>query len=998
MSPVSLNRTFQPSKTSLLNSHLFLKLSPPKTVKDEKMRSNRAINRVALPFLAIFLLAGHILSQTAAVEGRVIDKGRNRPLVGVHVRLTDRDDSTGTYVTATDTNGYFHFPGVPHGSYALEVTRVGYKLIRKNVDIERSLVGLGTLAMSEGTIPMQEYIVQGRLPTAVQKGDTTEYNAQAFKTNPDATAEDLVTKMPGVVVQNGTVQAQGENVQQVLVDGRPFFGSDATLALRNLPSDVIDKVQVFDKLSDQAQLTGFDDGQTIKTMNIVTRPERRSGEFGRIYGGYGTDDRYIASGSVNSFESDRRLSLIALSNDISQQNFSTQDLLGVMSTGNQRGAGGGGGGGLFTRGGGRGGSGQNSGTPGGAPNPGAGGAANNFLIGQQSGVFSANSVGLNDADSLARNLFMAGSYFFNETDNQNPQILHRQYVYSPDSSSFYNENSSAEKTNYNHRFNFRFDYKADSSNFLVATPQLYLQQNNSTSSVTGVNTSSENVLQSQAQSDNQVNTDGYTMRTHATYRHKFPAPGRTLSVDVGLSLNRRTSTNTLTSFDQYYTSPVGADTINQQAGIVTNGYTASSNVVYTEPAGTSGLIQINYTPTYTKSISDNRTYKFDSLSSAYSDLDSIHSNSFNNEYLTNNGGIGYRLHLGPLNGSAGVAYQIASLQGEQSFPNTSTVSKMFYSVLPNAILNYEFSNKRSLRVFYRTLTSSPTITQLQNVVDNSNPLILSIGNPNLQQSYSQTLLTRLSLAETEKAQSILLFFYANYTQNYIGNSSFTAVHDTMLPGNVQLTRGTQLTAPVNLDGYWSVRTFGTYGFPVDFLGSNLNLNGGITYSRTPGLIDNLLNMTKVVALSPGFVLGSNISEKVDFTVSYTANFNNSQNSTQPSLNNNYFSHTAGLKLNLIFWQGIDVKTDITNTLYNGLSSDLNQNYTLWNLNVGKKLFENQQGEILFTVFDLLNQNRSINRTVTTTYVQDATTAVLSRYYMLTFSYNLRQFHESRPNI
>jgi hypothetical protein len=980
------------------NSHLFLKLSAAKTVKGEKMRRNSVINRVALPFLAIFLLAGHMASQTAAVEGKVIDHGRNRPLVGVHVRLTDRDDSTETYVTATDTNGYFHFASIPHGAYALEVTRVGYKSIGKNVDIERSLVGLGTLAMSEQTIPLHEYIVEGRLPTAVQKGDTTEYNARAFKTNPDATAEDLVTKMPGVVVQNGTVQAQGENVQQVLVDGRPFFGSDPTLALRNMPSEVIDKVQVFDKLSDQAQLTGFDDGQTIKTMNIVTRPERRTGEFGRIYGGYGTDDRYVTSGNVNSFESDRRLSLIGLSNNISQQNFSTQDLLGVMSGGNQRGAGGGGGG-MFTRGR-RGGSGQNSGTPGGAPNPGSAGpgSAGNFLIGQQSGVFSANSVGLNNADSLARNLFMAGSYFFNETDNQNPQILHRQYVYSPDSSSFYNENSNAEKTNYNHRFNFRFDYMADSSNFLVATPQMYIQKNNSTSSITGINTSSGNVLQSQAQNDNQTNTDGYMMRTHVIYRHKFPTQGRTLSIDVGLGLNRKNSTNTLNSLDQYYTAPTGADTINQQTGIVTDGYTASSNVVYTEPAGTIGLLQINYSPSYSKNISDNRTYNYDALASGYSDLNTKLSNSFNNEYLTNNGGIGYRLRLGSLNGSAGVSYQIASLQGEQSFPNTSSVSKMFYTVLPNAIINYEFSNRRSLRVFYRTLTSSPTITQLQNVVDNSNPLILSIGNPDLKQSYSQTLLTRLSLAETERAQSLLLFFYASSTRNYIGNSTITAVHDTLLPGGVQLTRGTQLVSPVNLDGNWSVRTFCTYGLPIDFLGSNLNLNGGVTYTRSPGLIDNLLNVANVVAVSPGFVLGSNISEKVDFTVSYTANFNNSKNSAQPTLNNNYFSHTAGVKLNLIFWQGIDIKTDLANTLYNGLSSDLNQNYTLWNLSLGKKLFENQQGEILFTVFDLLNQNRSINRTVTETYVQDATTRVLSRYYMVTFSYNLRQFHESRPDI
>ena len=945
-----------------------------------------------LLFLSLIFPPFLAWAQESQVEGRIIDKNRGVSLAGTHVRLTSQNDTTRKYIATTDTTGSFQFSDITSDSYTLEATRVGYKALRKTVNITGTHTHLGTLMMTESTIPLREFIVEGRVPPAVQKGDTTEYNARAFKTNPDATAEDLVTKMPGVVVQNGTVQAQGENVQQVLVDGRQFFGSDPTLALRNLPSDVIDKVQVFDKLSDQAQLTGFDDGQTIKTMNIVTRPERRTGEFGRLYGGYGTNNRYLASGNLNLFRTDQRISLIGLSNNVNQQNFATQDLFGVMGNGNQMG--GSGGGGVFGRGR-RSGGGRGSGAN---PTAGMGGNAGSLLISQQSGLSTAHSLGFNDADSITSNLFASGSYFFNLTDNQNPKTTHRQYVYSKDSTSLYDENSDADRTNYNHRFNVRLEYTADSSNSFIATPQFYIQDNKSTSSVRGINSTGNDALLSRTQNGNQTTTDGYTTQTNLVFRHKFPTQGRTLSISFGVRGSRKNGTTGLNSLDNYYTSQAAsADTLSQQTGALTDGYTLSSNAMYTEPIGSNGLVQINYTPSYSRNTSDSKTYNFDSLTNSYSVLNQGLSNTFDNTYLTNSAGVGYRFRAQSLNATAGVSYQAASLQGEQTFPQSLSVKKVFFSVLPSAMINYELTGHRGLRLLYRTSTTSPSITQLQNVVNNSNPLLLSGGNPDLRQSYSHTLLSRLSLTSEDRAQSTLLFFFATYTKDYIGNTTLVALRDSLLPGGIRLSQGSQLTAPVNLDGYWNVRSLCTYGFPVDFLESNLNLNGSITYTRTPGLINGDLNTANVYTLSPGFVLGSNISENLDFTLSYTANFNTSRNTTQAQLDNTYFNHTAGFKFNWIFWQGFDIKSDFSNILYNDQTGTLNQNYALWNLSIGKKIFSNQRGEILVSVYDLLNQNRSVNRTVTETYVEDATTAVLNRYYMLTFSYNVRQFSEPRPD-
>ncbi len=947
--------------------------------------------------VCILLLPAIAWTQSAMIEGRIVDKVKRVPLSGVILTLTGRADSTIRVQTATDTTGHFVFRNVQPLSYRLVASYLGYEPLNRTIEVSAADVDLGTLAMSEAAIPLTEVVIEGRIPPAVQKGDTTEYNAGAFKMSKDATAEDLVTKMPGVMVENGTVKAQGENVQQVLVDGRPFFGADPTLALRNLPSEIIDKVQVFDKLSDQAQLTGFDDGQSAKTMNIVTSRERRQGQFGRFSGGYGTDDRYTAGGNLNSFQSDRRLSVIGLSNNINQPNFSMQDLLGVSGGGNQRG--GFSEGGMFGRGR-RGGQGPDGPRAGPGPSPGGGGGnVNNFLVGQQSGITSAHSLGLNYADSVGGKVYITGSYFFNLTENDNPQNLRRQYILSPDSISLYTEEGDSRRNNNNHRLNLRAEYSADSSNSFIITPQLYFQNNRSASSLTGKNSSATAFLLSKSENSTGATTDGYTSQNHVLYRHRFAMPGRTISADIGFGANRKQSSSGLHSLNTFFDAAGSVqDTVFQQSAIRTDGYSLSSSLVYTEPLGTNGQLQLNYNPTYARTTSENRTYNFNPVTADYTDLNTRLSNTFENAYLTNSAGVGYRLRGQSFNATAGVSYQVARLSGEESYPLVSTTEKTFYTLLPNVMLNYEFAARQNLRVFYRTSTASPTVTQLQNVVDNTNPLLLSVGNPDLRQSYSQTILTRLTLANTESARSLLFFLYISFVRDYIGNSTIIPQQDTILAGGFHLNQGTQLTMPVNQDGNWNSRSLITYGLPLDFLKSNLNFNAGVTYARTPGLINGMRSISNSFAINPGFVLSSNVSEDLDFTVSYTAGVNIARNSVQSNTDNNYFTHNGGLRLSWVFWQGFVYKSDINNVLYSGLSGGLDQNSFLWNVSLGKKLFEDQRGELLFTVYDLLNQNRNVSRSVTETYVEDTSTRVLSRYFMLTFSYNLQKFREARPEM
>ncbi|MCB0643553.1 MAG: carboxypeptidase regulatory-like domain-containing protein, partial [Phaeodactylibacter sp.] len=320
----------------------------------------------SLFFLAFQLLAWTAFGQSFTISGSLRDAATNDALPGAHLILM-QPDSIVLQTQVSGDGGYFLLEGLQEGTYLLELSYLGYEPAYRTIRVAGQSVEVGTIRLKAG-IDLDEVQVTEQVIPVQQQGDTTVFNAKAFKTLPDADAGELLEKMPTVVVENGKVQAQGEDVQKVLVDGKPFFGDDPTAALRNLPAEVIDKIQIFDEQSDQSKFSGFDDGQTSKTINIVTKTDMRNGQFGKVYAGYGYENKYQAGGNINIFNGDQRISLIGMSNNINQQNFSSEDLLGVVNSGSGGGR----------RGGGQGGRGGGGRGPGGS-------SANDFLVSQQQG-------------------------------------------------------------------------------------------------------------------------------------------------------------------------------------------------------------------------------------------------------------------------------------------------------------------------------------------------------------------------------------------------------------------------------------------------------------------------------------------------------------------------------------------------------------------------------------------------------------------------------------
>src|SRR6218665_2376673 len=864
------------------------------------------IKKIAAVLILVMFFAVSSNAQTFSVKGRILSKGDTAALPGALVKISGIPDTTKVFGAATDPDGNFTITNVPAGSYRLSTSYISYKPFLKTITVTDKNIELGTISLESNTALLKTVTVESEQLRAEQKGDTTQFNANAYKTNPDASAEDLIKKMPGISSDGTTVKVNGEEVKKVLVDGKPFFGDDPMAALKNLPSDVVDKVQVFDKAGDQAQFTGFKDGDEQKTINILTKPGKNVGQFGKVYGGYGTDDRYNAGFTLNSFNSSRRISVIGMSNNINQQNFNISDIMSVMSNSGS----------------------QQRGVPGmGGP----GGGASNFFSGQQSGIAATNAIGINYSDAWGKKISVSGSYFFNHTNTTSEQDIVRNYF--TDNKLIYNQASTSNTKNLNHKLNFKFEYAIDSMNAITITPRLTFQDNRSTSDLTGNNKLPESaIFLSETANKTVANNRGYNFQNDLLFQHKFRKKGRTISFNLNTQINNRDGDG------DYYSSSIYNDTLSantildQQYTTLSRSTTWGGNLSYTEPAGKNGQVMLSYRPSYTLSEADKKTMNNDG-SGEYITQDTALSNKYSNTYTSQRGGVSYRYNKDKVNIMLGADVEQAVLSGKQTYPVDFQLNKTFTNVLPTAMFNYKISRSKNLNINYRTNTKSPSVTQLQNVIDISNPLLVKSGNADLKQTFENNLMMRLGMGSPETAKNFFIFLMANQTNNYISNATYLMNADTTIQGYT-ISKGSQLIKPVNLNNYYSLRTFGVYSFPLKFINSNFNINAGYTYTHTPALIDDAINYSDNNAVNGGIYLSSNISQALDFSIAYNGSYNTVKNTLQTESNNVYFNHTATLKVNYILLKRIVINTDVNQMYYTGLTQSYNQSYTLWNAYIG----------------------------------------------------------------
>ncbi len=898
--------------------------------------------RKTIATLILVVVALATYAQTYSIKGSVRDGGRDESIPNATILLLNSADSSQRNGMISDLDGNFEIKDVKLGDYILQVKFVGYRDLYRSLEV-REDVNVGVLTIMEEATDLGEVMVTARRSRGKQKSDTTMYNADAFKTMRDASAQSLIEKLPGVISEDGALQAQGEAVTQILVDGKPFFGNDVTTALQNIPAEVIQSIEIFDQLSEKSQLSGFDDGERVKTINIITKPNRRKGQFGRMSAGYGTDNRYLAGASINAFDEDQRLTFTGLSNNINLLNYSSDPNV------------------------------QRNTRP-------------------QNGIIDTNILGLNYTDQLGEKVKFTANYLFRQRDNEEIRNVFRDYVTSEEDGQTYSERSLSNRKNQEHRFNLRLEYQIDERNRIVYRPRLSAAFDKENSAFIGESINLDGPL-NETENVRTADNDDYDINNFIYYGHKFKKPGRSLSLRAYMGNSRNEDLALRRAENTFFQPEEKTELINQRITRDRTGLAWETGFSYTEPLGKNGQLELEYEVGNRTNDSDQLTFDIlgEDIGDVELELDTALSNTFESRYLRHETEIGYQYRKEKVTVQVEGEYQNASLENQQFFPAPFDLERTFESFLPTFRFDYKFSDNTNLEFDYDTDVDAPSVWELQSVIDQSNPLQLRTGNPTLDQSFSHRLRLRFRSRNQETDKGWFLFAQARFVENTIANSSFIADEATELPGGVILEKGSQLFLPVNLDGFQDYRSWLSYSMPVDALKSNLNIFGSIGYNRRPGQVNRELSFNNSTRLRTGFSLSSNISDQIDFRISTRLSWNNVSNTLNPSLDDRFFNQRSRLNFNWVIWEGFVYRLSINHQINSGLSEGFDNNIWLMNMSLGKKIFANQRGEISINAYDILDQNASIRRNITDVWVEDVQTNVLQRYLMLTFSYNLRRF-------
>jgi len=565
-------------------------------------------------------------------------------------------------------------------------------------------------------------------------------------------------------------------------------------------------------------------------------------------------------------------------------------------------------------------------------------------------------------------------------------------LFSRDPTKYYNENDNENSININHRFNMKLDWDLDTNTSFIWRPYATFQTSKSYSDAIANTELLSGTTSNASVTNYNSRYTGYDLSSILLFKHRFGIVGRTISFDFTSGLNNRDGSYNLFNDNLYRRDQtIYRDTINQKSESPQDGYKLNGTIAYTEPIHKNGQIMLSYKASMQRNSFDQRTLNYDYFIGDYELLDSLTSNIFDNDYLYQKAGAAYRYKTKELYITAGLDYQIASLQNEQIFPNIDNISYKFYNILPSIRIRYGKSRTNSIYFRFRTSTMSPSVSQLQNLVNNSNPLQLSTGNPALKQQLTNSLFMRYSNFSSDFTRTFFAFLSLSNTWDYIGTSSLLAAKDTMITPTLIVPAGAQLTMPVNLDGYWRAFSMINYGFPLGFMKSKFSISLNMSYIRKPGVVNGLNNYANIYNYGAMGLLTSNISENVDFNLTSKISFNNTINTIQKNNNLNYYSWMNIANIKWIVWEGFFLQADVQNVTNGGAYQPENGNYTLLNFSVGKKFLENDAAEVKLYVFDILNMNKSIQTNLTDFYTENIYNTTLERYVMLTFTYRLRRF-------
>ncbi len=864
-----------------------------------------------------------------SLQGKVLDSITMQSLTDANVQLFNQTDTTPIKVVSSIKAGAFVLK-ILYGNYTLITAYTGYKTDTLHLAFNEATASTPVrIFLSPSITELTAIFIKAEAPPIVMKNDTLVFNASRFKVPPGSTVEDLLKKLPGVQVDNdGNVMVNGEKVQKIYVDGKPFFLDDPKLTTQNLLADMVSKIEAYEDKADKTE-TGFG----ANTLNLQLRPGKKKGYFGTAMAGYGNEDRYMMSATGSYFRKDLILYFSAGASNT-----------GIIPHGKGFGS----------------------------------------ILNLPAGENKKEQVLLNYRDGWGKKLSVVGNYNFNNNRTQSLSSSERS-TFLQDSSLFTQRESGYANKSYTHRVAFNLNYVIDSFNILQLTSSVLVQQSNirgESQSFTRIEKTNSSYLLNSAETRNNSITDNINSQFGLQYNRTFRKAGRLLRLDINTGYMNRDGSSTLYTLTQFYSSgvPTGTAGRDQQSNQdnIDNNYTIK--FLYTEPVGKGQIIDLNYSFSKASSVSDKQTYSFNPATDQYDIYDSLVSNSFQKRNRVQQAGLSYNMLKQKFQYQLGLNVQHSLQDNRNISGNAASLLQSTFNIFPRTSFMYKFNKNKNANIIYSGRSNQPSIQQLQPLPDFSNPTLIKLGNPNLKQEFTHNI--RLNY------KNIVPKTY----NTLIVSMSFSSISNRLVNSTKINSQGIQEQQYVNINGNYSVDGDITYRFSISKSEKNklsISTMSQFRFGQSISFLNGDKNLQRSITCSPGIGIDYSISDYLDVSINARINMTNSSYSIQPdrktTINNQIYAAD-------VFWRssmGLELSSNFSLRVIDSRNELPAQCVAIWNAAISKYLFKNRLGELRLSALDLLNRSSNLVQTAGDNYIETVKTEVPPQLFILAFVYSFR---------
>jgi hypothetical protein len=906
-------------------------------------------------WLLLLICFSSIAQNSIKLKGKILDGTTQIPLEAATVYLSAVKDSSVVDYTITDKNGLFTMSTKAiEQAVFIKVSYMGYQTYKKEIKSITTDLDFGTLDMVENSNVLGEVVIKSEAPPIRIKKDTLEFNASSFKVRPDSNVQTLLKQLPGVEIDTeGKITVNGKEVNQVLVNGKPFFNKDGKIALQSLPSDIINKVQISDTKTKKEELAGQAASSNSASINLTIDEDKNKGFFGKFMGGYGTDDRYESSALLNYFKNKRKISLLASSNNINSTGFSMDEIFDNMGGGRNVS--------------------YYSGSDGSF-------GIGNMRFGGGKGITRSNMVGLNYADEWFKDFDTSGSYFFSNATSNNVNRS-KQLNFLPTGNYTTASSATTREERYGHNFNFNFEYKIDSTATIVFTPKINISNRKFDNNSFETSTDEANQLLNESRSKTADESDKSSFGNEINFNKKFKKKDRFLSLVFENENDKELYNVTTISNTVFYQSGDPDDSRNQIKKNRTIRDMYRGEIEYTEPVTDSLKIRVGVDYKWEKASDDRKAFDFDETTQTYTATNDLLTNFLMSTTKTLTPKVGFGIDKKKYNFNLDAGPSLINFDNSSLYLSTkNNLNKNYIVPYANARISFRISKSKSIWSSYSYNNSLPSSNQVLPVNDLSNPLNTFIGNPNLGLNKYHNMYFSFRDYDYSKRSGYSIYMGGNFYDSQI-------VSDIQFDANRK-----RITTYDNVSGTYSSWIGTNWNKTIKKEGNTYKF--GATLSSSFSLLKGFSNGVQFDAQSVRFSPRANFTYEYGELLTINPSYSLTYNET------NYSNYVVKAATNVVHQFNIQTTNywpknwvfgnDFGYTFNSNIADGFKKDFYLWNSSLAYS-FYNKKITAKVKVYDLLNQNQSATRTISPTTITDEQNTVLRRYMMFSLTYKIEKF-------